>query len=794
MAINWAEIMRKTQSPNDTKEACREDDIYKELSEDPTKEEEEFLTQFTILLHIDLSQIRPNSSLFDVISEQILVDKRENIKKFIRYVTSNQKNCLFILDAWDEYSPSFCQQVTNIANGQEFPDATVLVTSRIRESTVLPKVIDGQCLINGFNKDQAQIFIHKILRMSKFNSSGDPLVKFVTDHHLWGVFSVPLMLTYLCLLQITGSSLKEKVTDLFHSIIKLSLGRHRLKNMKVAAADVKVNLIEFENEILSLGKLAYTGLANANTRTVFSKEEVIQSGGEAILDMGILQKSRSQDPLSPSCQFTFGHKSIQEFMAAIYISNSESAFNHFCKYLDSLIKVYDSQLFVTFVCGINPSYGQQLIERIQYISNTDTATAAQCPEFSSYGWNTDKPGLYDLAYRHLAPASDVTPFLVQCGWEMRQVEESPHDHREGFPFKVESLNSAIKLKPHLNMKMINVLHLSDLLQTSMVLFSEANQVKLYNMSHSSQNDEHVTTILDHVSKKLSNLGTLQLVNIKSDSKCKPLPGLFKSSFRRVFISNVRLHPSDLSEMLQYMSKQEALVVLRLDSVILTGNEASLCEVFPCLVSLRKLHLVCLSLIGYQDRLCEAIANLHKLNHLSMERTDMAAAGEAIITCMGSLKELTHFDMGDTRLSENQIRGVLPLLPSSLVFLSLVGLPLSAAMELRQVLHRQKQLLWLNVSNTGIGTQQLVELFSSVPPSIQVVEANYNNTKEGIVSITQMLPSLPNLQFVYIILPHVRANIIQELKEAFKQRGAAFFSCHSDYTPGLAKINNTIWNM
>ena len=126
---------------------------------------------------------------------------------------------------------------------------------------------------------------------------------------------------------------------MFCSIIKLGLGRHKLKKMKKPAADVKVTMSDYQKELSDLGKLAYLGLENNNTRTVFSQEEAVKIGGEAILDVGLLNKVRSAILLSPSCLFTFGHKSLQEFIAAMCISNNETTSSQFNEYLDSVIKV-----------------------------------------------------------------------------------------------------------------------------------------------------------------------------------------------------------------------------------------------------------------------------------------------------------------------------------------------------------------------------------------------------------------------------------------------------------------------
>ena len=805
IALNWGEMVSKNQPFSKTQPVGgKEQDVNKEftsltVSDEPTKEEADLLKQFSLVLHVDLSQIRPNSTLHDVIFEQVLAGYRADIKKIIRYATSNQDKCLWLLDGFDEYDPSFCLEITNIVNGQHFPETTILITSRVRENTVMPKAIDAQCMIKGFNRIQAQEFIKKILKLSKSTSSGDELVKFVTDHHLWGVFSVPLMLTYLCLLYLTGSNLKDKVTDLFCSIIKLSLGRHKLKKMKKPAADVKVTMSDYQKELSDLGKLAYLGLENNNTRTVFSQEEAVKVGGEAILDVGLLTKVRSESPLSPSCLFTFGHKSIQECTAAVYISNDQIAFNKFNKYLDSVIKVYDCQLLVTFICGLNPVFGEQLIQKIKHISDTDTATAAQCPEFSYSGWGTDKPGVVDLAFRQTITASDVTPFLVQCCWEITLNDESAHSsHREGFPYKPVSALPAIKLEPSFNMNIINIYNLTQLIQTSKVVFSEGPGVRLYNLSHNKENDKHITTLLDHISHNLTNISGLDITNMKSDIQCKSLPGIFNTSYEGVTMMNVHLQPSDMQEVLHRLPQD--LVLLYLINVTLSGCEASLCEAVTRLISLRELYLSSLSLPGlYQEKLCEAVTGLTQLQKLDLYNTDMPAAGEALLTCLTALTLLTYLSLADTQLTEDMTRAVVELLPSwpGLLYLSLAVLPVRAAVGgLRQGLPQLTKLRVLNVSDGGLDSQQLVEVFSSLPQSVQAVFADYNDTQDDIISITQKLPSLPvpNLKYVWLSLHRVSADVTQQLKAAFQQAGAVIISSQQEliqHGAGIKRIFNDI---
>ena len=64
----------------------------------------------------------------------------------------------WFLDGYDEYYPSYCPEITKVANGLDYREATVLTL----------------------------VFIQKILKLCKCTTSADNLVKFVTGHHLWG--------------------------------------------------------------------------------------------------------------------------------------------------------------------------------------------------------------------------------------------------------------------------------------------------------------------------------------------------------------------------------------------------------------------------------------------------------------------------------------------------------------------------------------------------------------------------------------------------------------------------------
>ena len=149
----------------------------------------------------------------------------------------------------------------------------------------------------------------------------------------------------------------------------------------------KANIVlkSYKSELLALGELGLSGLTGKNTQTAFNKQKVMETVGESGLDLGLLQMVKSQDPQGPVL-YQFPHKSVQEYVSAIYIANSDQGLNTYLEYLNSLIKVYDHQLLVMFVCGLNPGVGKRLIQKIQELSECSNVTAAQCPGFSYGGW------------------------------------------------------------------------------------------------------------------------------------------------------------------------------------------------------------------------------------------------------------------------------------------------------------------------------------------------------------------------------------------------------------------------
>ena len=477
LALNWADLIKRPERSR----VCDE-----EMDSDPTPDEIKLLKNFSILLFIDLSKIRSSSDFCKVISEQIIMRHKSHISLLTQYIDQHQENCCIILDGWDEYAPCSCHEVTGLVHGRLWPDAYVMVTSRIREQTVLPQNMDHQSLVKGFSKEKAELFVRKMLASVETKD----LILFIKKHHMWELFLIPLMLNFLCCLYLSDIPLQSKITLLFTSMIHCTIGKHKLREMKLESSSLaNVPLESYKDELMALGELATIGLLGENTKTVFSETEVNDIVGEPGLTLGLLSMVKTQDRIG-TVTYQFPHRVIQEYLAAIYIAQEST---NFVAYLNSLIKIYDHRLLVRFICGLNRSYGQRILERIQELSESSSVTAAQCPEFSIRGWFTDRTNWDDLALMHTERGSEIAPFVIKCCWEMLSDEDQSHSFAN-FPFIQTQIQRPVVVEPKLDFKELDVRQIIQLIEYDYIQFKRSSTVVVCNLKITPDNSDEASKL------------------------------------------------------------------------------------------------------------------------------------------------------------------------------------------------------------------------------------------------------------------------------------------------------------
>ena len=121
---------------------------------------------------------------------------------------------------------------------------------------------------------------------------------------------------------------------------------------------------------------------------------------------------------------------------------------------------------------------------------------------------------------------------------------------------------------------------------------------------------------------------------------------------------------------------------------------------------------------------------------------------------------------------------------------------SVVNELKQALAHLTRLRWPNVIGADLDTDQVVAVISCLPPSVQVIFAVNDDTSDGIVSLTELLPSFPHLRYICLKLSSVSDAVIQQLRSACQDQQVnliADMDKWRQHAPGIAQISRDIEN-
>ena len=137
------------------------------------------------------------------------------------------------------------------------------------------------------------------------------------------------------------------------------------------------HLCHYIDMLLPFCELAFTDLMSADTKLVFNKGQLERQLGKSHVDLahrlGLISqaKLRGKYP-QPNVSVSFYHKSVQELLAAMYMTcGNRDVVTIFCGYCSSLEKVWETANITKFVVGLDPSLGCRICEHITNIVNSD---------------------------------------------------------------------------------------------------------------------------------------------------------------------------------------------------------------------------------------------------------------------------------------------------------------------------------------------------------------------------------------------------------------------------------------
>lgn len=276
------------------------------------------------LLYLRDPFVHEMSSLFDFVHYFFEYDASY---KAITTVYANElsqnggQSVTLLLDCYHEYARSLQQSslIAGILQRKVLPACSIVLTSRKDDLTKLHLNITYHIKMVGLSKEIEKSFISE-----KKNETEQLYNYFEKYPAIAKLCCIPLYINMLLFLCKEGSYLCN-FADVYNKFVCLMVNRyHRKLENKEVATNIKHLQQPFSNIIEQLSKLAFKGLQNK--QKVFDTSEVkkecpnLQLESKFFGGLGIIRAVKRVGSVETSNSFCFLHYSIQQFLAAYYLS------------------------------------------------------------------------------------------------------------------------------------------------------------------------------------------------------------------------------------------------------------------------------------------------------------------------------------------------------------------------------------------------------------------------------------------------------------------------------------------
>ena len=413
-----------------------------------TEEQKDALRKFKLAVVVTLKDVSSCQTLEEVIRRSHLFpeDAETSTDDLLKYIRDNPEKVLLVFDGYDEYRTGTEAEtqfgsrsdspIYKIFQGNILRDCTVLVTSRISQAGELQKDADKHAEVTGFDGEDKRAFMRKMLNSGSLERD---LLTFLEKNKMVDLARVPLLNLFFCLL---WKEAKDKLVGLTKSKTKLyqAIVRHILQyrhQKDSPRQDCKVKEEKYEELLAEIGKVALEGLVKGNQ--VFEYGQLSEKvRGEESLIVGLFQLSEHGACLEPTEVVSFIHKSIQEFLAAWYITyrcvpeeNLGGAEEHArtLEGCDELENVFQ------FVCGLSEQGAVKIFNHLATIRISDPSVDLSNfmpDEEKGTNWSSniiDRQNRFNNLLLHLfqecSSKTEVARHLLHCTGGVVFVSDDP---------------------------------------------------------------------------------------------------------------------------------------------------------------------------------------------------------------------------------------------------------------------------------------------------------------------------------------------------------------------------------
>ena len=273
------------------------------------------LRNFELVVAVNLKEVSKCERLTDIIRLSNVFAKEDKYmtEGLMNYITNNQEKVLLIFDGYDEYRSGCDSEIYEIFRGNSLRSCCVLITSRISKADELRGGEDLHAEITGFSKVDGQKFMRRFLTHDEvFLLEGE-----IYKRKLNELAEVPLLLLFFCLLWKKAQSkhFPETKAKLYLDIIQFILNHSYRKQ----SPPQYVEVTSFKEILSEIGKVALQALLKDDHLFEYSQLSDSVRCDESVF-IGLLQITEFSENFRPVGMVSFIHKSIQEFLAAWYVT------------------------------------------------------------------------------------------------------------------------------------------------------------------------------------------------------------------------------------------------------------------------------------------------------------------------------------------------------------------------------------------------------------------------------------------------------------------------------------------
>ena len=748
--------------------------LTKKLAVDWSRGNKEILEKFAVVLLIKLRDVCNTQDFRAMLQNAELLSAGDPMvfSQLYDYILRNQQKILLILDGYDEYSAETSSPVHQIWKGSQLRDCTLLVTTRPRKKDELRPGSHAQFEIKGFDHWQVETFARKFLRdqteVLKFTH-------FLYKHHLWDLAEIPLLLLMLVLSwkvsDYQGPSTSR--ADVYNSFCQTLLDHVTAK----ASDETFRSMDEYREELAKLGELAWQALLNDCLYFKLSNvPKDIRLFLDKFIDFGFLQTSNLSNSPRPEKLAFFLHKSVQEFLAALFLvrdfKNAKESFNRLSK-VDSFVRFMELSEVFKFVSELSSQATVAVFRHLKMIGEKEGLTDFNFCENPVCGEKlTEEQGKFYSISLDLflsCPSSDrknVYPLFLQCingvividKYQLRKVSSEHCLRSTNFHDKPDYVLFKQGLTLDLGVvgdQMFSVM--SDLDTVVVTCYGDVKSVNRYDdlcngeffikkvghrfvfcltrpdftFSTSPKIFEHLKSLIstpksslqepDHVSKNDDVCSSLHLIEKTSDQTL---------THSLSYLGEIKIEgpTCELVILLNNLHHVPRLSELFLHGAGMGNQECQLLA--TALKYVDKLRILMVSNNPLGHGISELANHLHSIPYLEELHLSRTQTGEEEVTALAhSLKNVTH--LSELLLSKNPLgRGI---------------------SELVKQLHFVPHLKELHLDDTQMGEEEVTALAHSLQNVTQLskLELSNNPLGHGISELAKQLHFVPHLKELHL---------------------------------------------